>query len=76
MNPNDIKQIKASLSNIYDWESQNLEEDFVDFLAKEIPSLDRGKVRSLFRAFDQIPAKDRDSVSFNYESFIEKHLEP
>ena len=72
----ELDKISNTLANIYDWESNSLESDFINFLQENIPSLRNHELRSLFIAFNNIPAKERMSISFDYHNFIKNHLPP
>lgn len=65
--------ISNTLSNLYDWESEDLKEDFVSFLHNEY-NIDKEKLSELFDQFNSLPALERDSVSFNLPDFVAKFL--
>jgi hypothetical protein len=63
-----------TLSNIYDWSSENLEKDFVSFIQSEIKTIPEDKIVNLFNKFESIPTLERESIHFNFESFIRNNL--
>lgn len=63
-----------TLSNIYDWESENLEEDFCNFICKEIKTIDHNLAKKLFIEFDQLSPLERDSIYFDYNDFLKETI--
>lgn len=70
-----LKLISNSLVNIFDWDSENLEGEFVAFLKHELPFIEERKLESLFLAFNKIPPKIRMSVDFDHEEFVRSQLD-
>jgi hypothetical protein len=75
LSKNELDIISNSLANIYDWDSEKVEKDFVTFLKDEIPSLQEKKIESLFTAYDKLPVKEKMSLHFDYQDFITSHLD-
>ncbi len=67
--------LENSLANVFDWESENLEKDFVSYITSEIPTLTQDSVITLFNKFTSLNPIQRDSVSFNLQHFIQVHLD-
>jgi hypothetical protein len=68
-----IKVITNTLSNIYDWESDDLRSDFINFLNSEY-SINKGKLGYIFDSFDSLSPVIRDSVTFNLNQFVLRQL--
>lgn len=74
LSKNELDLITDTLANVYDWESENIERDFVALLKHEVPLLQDKKIEALFIAFDKLPAKERMSPDFDHHAFIKNHL--
>lgn len=64
LTPFETQILINKLSNIYDWESENLEEDFCNFICKKIKTIDHHLAKKLFVEFDQLSPLARDSIHF------------
>jgi len=71
----DIEIICNSLANIYDWDSENLENDFILFIKSEIPHLERDRIEKIINDFERLPAEQKNSINFNYREFVESCLD-
>jgi hypothetical protein len=70
----DIKLIISNtLSNIYDWESEDLKGDFINFIQSEY-KIEESKLSKIFDEFNSLPAIERESISFDINYFVSKHL--
>ncbi len=74
LTPFEAQIIINTLSNIYDWESENLEQDFCNFICKEISSIDHKLAKKLFNEFDQLSPIERESIHFDYNDFLEETI--
>lgn len=68
-----VKIISNTLSNIYDWESNDLRSDFIDFLSREC-SIDNKKLGKVFDSFESLPPLVKESVTFRMDQFVLKQL--
>ncbi len=65
--------IANTLSNIYDWESDDLKTDFVTFINSEC-EIDSDKLGKLFDDYNALSPRIRDDISFDLNGFIKKEL--
>lgn len=63
-----------TLSSIYNWSSENLEQDFIAFVKGESVSLSEDDLASIFNKFESVPILERESVYFDLEMFIKKNI--
>lgn len=69
-----VKTIIANtLSNIYDWKSDDLKTDFVTFINSEC-EIDSVKLSKLFDRYNALSPRIRDDISFDLKNFIKKEL--
>lgn len=67
----DYSIIKDSLANVMDWDSENLEKDFVSLITTEIPNLPQAKVVKMFEQFISLHPIQRDAIDFDFQAFIQ-----
>ena len=65
--------ISNTLSNVYDWESEDLKGDFVQFLHSEY-QIEESKLSQIFDDYNSIPALERESLSFDINQFVKTYL--
>ncbi len=65
--------IANTLSNIYDWRSDDLKSDFVAFINSEY-EIDSEKLGKLFDHYNALSPRIRDDISFDLKAFIKKEL--
>ncbi len=65
--------ITNTLSNIYDWDSEDIREEFISFLNSEY-AIDREKLAVIYDSFESLSPLVRDSVTFNLNDFVSKQL--
>jgi hypothetical protein len=70
----DYSIITDSLANLMDWDSENLEKDFVSLIATEIPNLPQDKVIKMFEQFICLHPIQRDALDFDFQAFIQNSL--
>lgn len=68
----DCDILSNTLSNLYDWESEDLEKDFIQFVKSEIPHISDQDLKKLFRDYNELSPLERDHVGFDARSFILK----
>lgn len=66
--------LTTTLSNLYDWDSDQLEADFISFAAAHCPNVSTSKLVRLFRTFDSLHVRLRDDPRFELEEFIRAHV--
>lgn len=74
LTPFETQIIINTLANIYDWESENLEEDFCNFICKEVKSVDQDFAKKIFSEFDQLNPIEKNSMNFDYSNFLEEAI--
>ena len=70
----ELNIIENTLANAFDWNSSNLEDDFVEFINSEIPNLKRDDLFLLIKKFTSINPIQRDSINFDLQSFVQKYI--
>lgn len=65
--------IANTLANIYDWDSENLREDFISFLYNEY-NIEKNTLANIFDSFDALSPLVKDSASFNLNEFVSNKL--
>jgi hypothetical protein len=65
--------IANTLSNIYDWKSDNLKNDFIEFVSDKYV-IDEGILINIFDDYNSLSPLERDSISFDIHNFITKRL--
>ena len=65
--------ITNTLSNLYDWDSEDIREDFISFLNTEY-AIDKEKLAEIYDSFESLSPLIRDSVTFNLNDFVSKQL--
>lgn len=68
----DFNILSNTLSNLYDWDSEDLENDFIQFAKKELPHISDEKLKKLFRDYNELSPLQRDHVAFDTKGFILK----
>lgn len=71
---NQILILTTTLSNIYDWESSDLENDFVEFSSEQLPGIPTEKLKALFQKFDSLNPKLRDDPYFELKAFVQSEI--
>lgn len=64
--------IATALSNVYSWESANLEEDFADYVTELCPHVSRESAIKILKSFDQLDPVERDSATFQMTDFVQR----
>lgn len=70
----EIAIIENSLANVFDWTSENLEQDFINFIHSEIPTLAPEQVETLLKRYCSLKPMEREAIDFNFEHFIRINL--
>jgi hypothetical protein len=70
----DYTLLSNTLSNLYSWTSNDLEQDFIYFILSEIPMLPEPRIRKLFKDYSSLSPLERNSAHFDIRSFIEQSL--
>lgn len=65
--------ITNTLSNLYDWDSENIREDFISFLNSEY-AINKEKLAEIYDSYESLSPLTRDSVTFNLNDFVSKQL--
>ena len=73
MKTNIEKIISNTLSNIYDWESEDLKSDFINFLHSEY-KIEESKLSLIFDEYNSLPALEREALSFDLNHFVSRYL--
>lgn len=73
MNVSDIEIIADTLCNILDWDSNNLEEDFIICLKENDVQISQEQALEIISHYLKIDAKTRCSARFDYKRFISDH---
>ncbi len=61
--------ISNTLANIYDWESEDLKSDFIEFINSEY-QVDKSKLEVIFDKFNSLSPLERDSINFDLNNFV------
>lgn len=69
----DIEIIADTLSNLFDWDSENFEQDFINCLAENEIDISREAALRLFHRYLELDTKMRSSPQFDYNQFILNH---
>jgi hypothetical protein len=62
------------LANFLDWESTNLESDFLNFMQKETKSFSIYFLKHILDAYGSLPITTRDIPSFDLHSFVDEQF--
>lgn len=65
--------ITNTLSNLYDWDSDDIREEFISFLNSEY-AIDKEKLVEIYDSFESLSPLVRDSATFNLNDFITRKL--
>ena len=62
--------IAITLANIYDWDSNDLQRDFVNHITGLHNSVSKDMAIKIFNTYDNLPTNIRDDIQFDYNSFL------
>lgn len=64
-----------TLSNIYDWDSDDLKKDFIDFMILEQSNIyNADELEKIFDTFDQLNPLEKDQILLFFNDFLVKAL--
>lgn len=69
----DIEIIADTLCNVFDWDSENLEKDFIECLKENEIDISREAALTLIHRYLELDTKMRSSPQFDYNKFISSH---
>lgn len=72
--PTEIEILTSTLPNILDWESDDIQKDFVHFVCEENEILSPEKASELLNRYLELPPLERDELTFDIEGFITKTI--
>lgn len=61
-----------TLSNIFDWDSENLEEDFCKLISYDLQIIDYDLAKKIFNDYNKISPIEREAIDFDYYLFLKK----
>lgn len=66
--------IASALADVYSWTSDDLEEDFANYITESCPDFRRDLAIRVLKSFDELDPLKRDSATFDLAEFVQREL--